>query len=461
METEDEAQLHGLLAGPSKQPHGGRAGGGHGSRRCGCLLLPSYGTALSLLLSCLALVLLVLSWQRQLALDSNMASLAHRLSLHQQVAYTRYNLHHNLLPANTPLPDTHDYPYARTAVSTMISLDVYCLAGYLWYSQVRAFDPTRERDVVLLYREDQNTEAFERDPYCRALHRLSLLPRSRRTLPSGHSYGVGGLRLLPIPNIQPLLDAKGMKTPSMPNWAYALSKLAVFRMLEYDGVLFIDSDSIPTAPLDSFFALDVDMALGYDQYWGCHRRDELISGVFYFRPSQYLLSAVYQFFEPGFDVPCKHAAELPNVDQSVLNCICGSKEVDNHAWPDIHCGKLPWFTSVMPQMMYRHCSEYNPSLSLVIHYGGHPKPWVWDQKGCIDAEAKEATSCKPAEWFNQTESRRSCFTQEQVLFTYWHCVRSQQDAVLGRHRAREAWDQVDAEMTAGERCPCTMQHYFQ
>ena len=391
------------------------------------------------------------------ALQSAVAALRSEFAVHQQVAMTTKNWRYSLLPASAPEPLLHDYPHARTATATLISLDpTFCLIGYFLAAQMRALDPELEHDILIIYSTAADTSLFDTDPHCSAIRRLSLIPRRRRRLASGHEYSEGGLRLIAVESILPAMDAKGLK-PQHDNWVYAMNKLRIFAWTDYDGILFMDADAFPMRPLHRFFLLPFDVSLGYDQYWGCHERVELISAVFFFRPSRHLQLAVMEFLDPDFQVPCAQQ-HLPTADQSVLNCICGTARAEWRHWPgDLSCGELPWYTQVQPQLMARQCPEFNASDAYILHYGGPPKPWTdWtkeeEHKHC-GAVAEHATTCQSAEWF-LTPERVQCFQAQAAMFSYWLCQRAKLQPQLERLSSSSPGQRM--EDAADDPCPCAL-----
>ena len=384
------------------------------------------------------------------------ASLEQRLSAHQQVAYTRHNLHHNLQAGNALVPDTHDYPYARFAVATMISLTPsYCQVGYLLFTQLRQYDPDRQHDIVIMYLETDDTSLFQTDRYCSALHRLSLVPAARLHFPDGHSYSAGALRLKVAPSLQAAVRAKNISIRSS-NWVVSLNKIEVFTYYEYDSILWLDGDALPIQPLHSFFALPFDLALGFDQYIGCGLRYEMMGGIFLFRPSHQLTDVVFSFLDPSRTIGCS-GADLRKVDQSIFNCICGTDAVRGRQLaPDIHCGKLPWYTQIQPHLLYRDCEEFHPDEGLILHYGGAPKPWKgWsDVKICAPLAIDASSVCQPSSWFASS----SCFTPQNAMFTYWHCQLNKQSRILDKYKDAEgdAWGQLMDVVAQPDPCPCTL-----
>ena len=234
----------------------------------------------------------------------------------------------------------------------------------------------------------------------------------------------------------------------------------MFSELSYDGIVFVDADTIPVRSLSPFFSLPYDVALAFDQYWGCHIREELISSVYFFKPSRHLSLAVLEFFDPHFTVPCAQN-HLPTADQSVLNCLCATARAEFKPWPgDVTCGKLPWFTQIQPQLLMRQCVEFNASDVYVLHYGGPPKPWLgWlEEDGHADCGriAKDATQCQPAEWFAR-DAVKSCFTQQAGMFTYWLCQQAKQRPRLELLGKTQRWQQLDdMEDIIHDPCPCAL-----
>ena len=401
--------------------------------------------------------------------EQRLQELSAALSVHQQVALTRHNWRSSLPPASAPLPELHHYPHARTAIATLISLDaLFCQVGFVWHAANRALDPQRQHDIVLYYSAESDAAALrllEADPHCYALLQLSRLPRRRLTLPSGHTYAEGALRLINLPSAAPRLEAKNIR-PQHDNWVYAMNKVAAFWQLEYDGVLFIDADALSVRPLHAFFTLEYDVALAFDQYWGCHVREELISSLYFFRPSRHLALAVDEFLDPAFTNPCKQWM-LPTADQSILNCICATERADYKPYPgDVSCGRLPWFTQVQPQLLERQCVEFNASDVYVLHFGGPPKPWLgWlqedEHKDC-EQHALQATACQSRDWFEQPQ-RRPCFTRQAAMHSYWLCQRGKAQQRMQRILAGptphseaqwRALDDVSDLVT--DPCPCVL-----
>ena len=412
-----------------------------------------------LALACSLLSVVAYSAWQQSQLQSELQRLRGDFALHQQLALTHRNYRYSLPPASAPDPSLRDYPYARTAVATLISLDpTFCEIGFYLAAQARALDPTLQHDVLIIYSDEADVSLFDTDPHCASIRRLSSLPRRRRRLPSGHEYSEGGLRLVSVESILPAMVAKGLK-PQHDNWVYAMNKLRIFAWTHYDGILFLDADAFPIRPLHPFFHLPHDVSLGYDQYWGCHERVELISAVFHFRPSRHLQLAVMEFLDPAFNVPCAQA-HLPTADQSVLNCICGTARAEWRHWPgDLSCGELPWYTQVQPQLMARQCPEFNASDAYVLHFGGPPKPWKdWTKEpehAHCPQVAVQATACQSSEWFEDNE-RVQCFRAQHAMFSYWWCQKAKLQPQIARLRSASAWRATFEEPPEADPCPCVL-----
>jgi lipopolysaccharide biosynthesis glycosyltransferase len=162
----------------------------------------------------------------------------------------------------------------------------------------------------------------------------------------------------------------GSKMP--PNWATSLSRIRAFGMVEYDRVLYSDSDAYfrPTNHtfIDDFFRLDeaviwtaVDQCA---QPCGAKRHQGINGGLWSFKPSRYLLdTALERLTKPA----CLSGTEWRWSDQELLICLTDKEHTFQHAiWPAA--------VSMIPETWNKCTHEAVENAVRHVHFACAPKP---------------------------------------------------------------------------------------
>jgi len=158
----------------------------------------------------------------------------------------------------------------------------------------------------------------------------------------------------------------GMKS-DLARWDSACTKFQIWRMVEFERLIFMDSDTIVTAPID-------------DAMWG-YSNASLAAAPEVFPPDTF--NSGFLVITPSIATHRhllrmnKKFGSLEGGDQGVLvNYLCPSWY--SAAPDDPHCGRIPWFFNVEAQyfLLYKtYRTGYGLSAMRMIHYINDGKPW--------------------------------------------------------------------------------------
>ncbi|GAA5868169.1 hypothetical protein JCM8547_003367 [Rhodosporidiobolus lusitaniae] len=147
--------------------------------------------------------------------------------------------------------------------------------------------------------------------------------------------------------------------------ALTLTKLHLFRLTQYDKVLFLDADTLVLRPLSHLFDLPYPFAAAPDQGWP----DAFNSGVMLCTPSQETFDALVGMM--------KQRGTWDGGDQGLLNDF----------FPNWH--RLSFTYNVTPSAYYTYAPAYkrHGQDASVIHFIGADKPWNRGSRSVYDPEA--------------------------------------------------------------------------
>ena len=130
------------------------------------------------------------------------------------------------------------------------------------------------------------------------------------------------------------------------NWRYSLHRMAMFRQLEYERVVYMDADAVMVQSPAPLFELGYDLAAVVDQWDGCQRREVMNGGLLVFRPSLYLF---HQLMSTFYSKPSCISGNMQFSDQELINCVCGfGGPARGSGSRDLTCSLLPSWTSTFP-----------------------------------------------------------------------------------------------------------------
>jgi hypothetical protein len=302
-------------------------------------------------------------------------------------------------------------PYVRYAVATLISLDAhYCHAAWVWYKSMRLQDPTGRYDYLIMFSKEQVEGVIDINPYCKALKKY--------TAPS--TWNADDQRKIPVDERQgyvwftpiDVIPLQGWHRIGSDAWRYSLNRLEVFKMDQYERVVYLDADMIAYQNFDELFRLTTDLSGIADQWDGCNVRRTLNGGVLSFRPSYYLYRAAIDLFNKN---PSCLSKTFIWSDQEVINCMCGFAGLSYPERAELQCSMLAPYINISPRDF--QCSYFRDMDSILVHFATYPKPWTWKQDNCVP-EAKFGVRNQSIDWYRQ---RRSCYTGVESFFTLWHC----------------------------------------
>jgi lipopolysaccharide biosynthesis glycosyltransferase len=169
-------------------------------------------------------------------------------------------------------------------------------------------------------------------------------------------------------------QSRGQETSQFPEglqqdmlrWKQTCTKFNAWKFLDYDRILFMDSDMIVLHPIDDAFLYSNASLVAAPE---CFPPDTFNSGFMILSPS---LKTFHSLVTAGHE---KGSAE--GGDQGILNnYFCPNWFFVNDNDP--HCGRLPWTYNVEAQYYetyksYRKLYDMEPMK--VIHYINDGKPW--------------------------------------------------------------------------------------
>ena len=338
----------------------------------------------------------------------------------------------------TVLSVPEDASPPRFAVGTLISLSAdYCRAALTNYHALRRVDAERRYDFLVLFEEDQDVAFIPTNPHCQRLFSYAEGEFTKEAWVSrAKPTGPGVLRVIVVPTGQSLLDRYPKARPAqMPGWGRALSKIFLFNATQYDGVFFMDADTLMVVSPSALFALAYDLAVPQDTGF-CGTPAAMNTGIWAIHPSSHLFHVAMDFLRLDDEEQCI-SGHLLQTDQELMNCLCGYGGAIHSRRPAVHCGFLPWYMDVISNYVASHCADARVDKIQFLHFTGGGddfKPWrTWPlQANCsVEAIAFQATREKPLEWF-EAEERSKCFTGPAGLFTYWFCVALHADRAIER-----------------------------
>jgi alpha-N-acetylglucosamine transferase len=182
--------------------------------------------------------------------------------------------------------------------------------------------------------------------------------------------------VIPIDLIHARFDSLELKLLERPELCPTFSKINLFKLTEFDQVLYLDSDTLPLKSITSLFQqftdlTERDIVASPDSGWP----DIFNSGVFLIKPSIDTYLALLEKIQntsasPSFD----------GADQGLLNEFFHLDGRDGYSWK-----RLPFLYNVTPsgQYQYQPAFKYFEDSVKLVHYIGSNKPWfdVGDKDG--------------------------------------------------------------------------------
>lgn len=179
--------------------------------------------------------------------------------------------------------------------------------------------------------------------------------------------------VIPISLIHSRYDSDEFKSLKRPELTPTYSKINLFKLTEFEKVLYLDSDTLPLKSISSIIDQDIgygDIVASPDSGWP----DIFNSGVFLIKPSVdtylALLNKIQTSNSPSFD----------GADQGLLNEFFHLDGTSGYSWK-----RLPFLFNVTPsgQYQYQPAFNYFQDKIKLVHFIGSKKPWfeVEDKEG--------------------------------------------------------------------------------
>ncbi|KIK70718.1 glycosyltransferase family 8 protein [Collybiopsis luxurians FD-317 M1] len=149
-------------------------------------------------------------------------------------------------------------------------------------------------------------------------------------------------------------DAQGLKLLGRPDLNEVLTKLHVFRLVQYQKIIFLDADVLPIRPLSHLFTLPHEFSAVPDVGWP----DIFNSGVLVLTPGEDKFSELQQLL--------KKKGSWDGGDQGILN-----------EWRGDNWNKLSFTYNTTPTAAYTYAPAYERFGKEIsaIHFIGPNKPW--------------------------------------------------------------------------------------
>ncbi|TFY69977.1 hypothetical protein EVJ58_g100 [Rhodofomes roseus] len=150
-------------------------------------------------------------------------------------------------------------------------------------------------------------------------------------------------------------DEKGLQLLGRPDLSHVLTKLHVFRLTQYQKIIFLDADVLPIRPLSHLFNIPHDFAAVPDVGWP----DIFNSGVLALTPGQDKFDELIQLL--------KTKGSWDGGDQGLLN-----------EWRGGDWHRLSFTYNTTPTAAYTYAPAYERFGSQIsaIHFIGPNKPWA-------------------------------------------------------------------------------------
>ncbi|KAL1708306.1 glycosyltransferase family 8 protein [Schizophyllum commune] len=149
-------------------------------------------------------------------------------------------------------------------------------------------------------------------------------------------------------------DDKGLRLLGRPDLNTVLTKLHIFRLTQYEKIIFLDADVLPVRPLSHLFALPHEFSAVPDVGWP----DIFNSGVLVFSPGEDKFNELRELL--------KSKGSWDGGDQGLLN-----------EWRGENWNRLSFTYNTTPTAAYTYAPAYERYGSQIsaIHFIGPHKPW--------------------------------------------------------------------------------------
>ncbi|KAL1760905.1 glycosyltransferase family 8 protein [Schizophyllum commune] len=149
-------------------------------------------------------------------------------------------------------------------------------------------------------------------------------------------------------------DDKGLRLLGRPDLNTVLTKLHIFRLTQYEKIIFLDADVLPVRPLSHLFALPHEFSAAPDVGWP----DIFNSGVLVFSPGEDKFNELRELL--------KSKGSWDGGDQGLLN-----------EWRGENWNRLSFTYNTTPTAAYTYAPAYERYGSQIsaIHFIGPHKPW--------------------------------------------------------------------------------------
>ncbi|KAH9937297.1 uncharacterized protein B0H18DRAFT_969981 [Fomitopsis serialis] len=226
-------------------------------------------------------------------------------------------------------------------------------------------------------------------------------------------------------------DEKGLQLLGRPDLSHVLTKLHIFRLTQYQKIIFLDADVLPIRPLSHLFNIPHDFAAVPDVGWP----DIFNSGVLVLNPGQDKFDQLVQLL--------KTKGSWDGGDQGLLN-----------EWRGGNWHRLSFTYNTTPTAAYTYAPAYERFGSQIsaIHFIGPSKPWA-----SLQYRAPARCEC------SQEEKRKQVYNFDSLV-DRWFDVYDRyyrSDAPTARaefevRRYASVWDENGRDELGAELPPITL-----
>ncbi|KAI0319779.1 hypothetical protein OF83DRAFT_1169921 [Amylostereum chailletii] len=221
-------------------------------------------------------------------------------------------------------------------------------------------------------------------------------------------------------------NTRGLTLLGRPDLTAVLTKLHVFRLTQYQKIIFLDADILPTRPLSHLFSLPHEFSAVPDVGWP----DIFNSGVMVLTPGEPQFAELMQLSEAQ--------GSWDGGDQGLLN-----------EWRGDNWHRLSFTYNTTPTAVYTYAPAYERFGSKIsaIHFIGPNKPWSsipWRAPGSAEAQSKATQPLQVYDYGTLVDRWYAVYDK------HYRSVPVSASVEFAARRYEAAWDQ---EASVGEDMP--------
>lgn len=172
-----------------------------------------------------------------------------------------------------------------------------------------------------------------------------------------------GIRTILVPDIELPEDyINSINNSDLKYWKNTFIKLSIFRLTEFQKILYLDSDMLLTKDVTDVFEYDCFCAVDDGDFMMTGQKEGINSGFMLIKPDEEL----YQLLVKNI---CKVAAEKR---------IFGDQDVIQYTYKNIEQKRIQWLSIMYNANAYKLDIYAEEVENKVIHFISSNKPWNWN-----------------------------------------------------------------------------------